>query len=455
MKKGLSSSLISFFSLGILSLALCMLPARAAGAAPERPRGQKHKVKTAKASALKKVYTSKKVVKKKKKVISAPKRKKGLSPRPRPEEPFVEDDQPEHSNELEKVNINYGPDGITLESLPNFTSVFAGRSAGTTDKNQFVFFTVDPALQSFVSQVIRRARADHVAIVAMEPSSGRVLAIGGRSRSLPNIVFHNDFPAASLFKVVTAAAALERGQVQPDSLVRFRGGDYTLGPENFRPDSRRDKRQMSISEALGKSCNPVFGRLALTLLNSDLLRRYAERFGFNSPVARDVRLPIPDDDYELSRTAAGFGEVKVSPIHAASMMAGVANEGKMPSPMFVDRIVAPTGVILYKGKSAFAKQIVHPRTAKTLLEMMESTTTIGTSRREFMFRSKPIMNMRVAAKTGTLSGQNPKGLNLWFIAAAPIERPKIAISVIVVNRKDSFSKASHLGRLVLERFFRS
>jgi hypothetical protein len=86
--------------------------------------------------------------------------------------------------------------------------------------------------------------------------------------------------------------------------------------------------------------------------------------------------------------------------------------------------------------------------------MMRNTTTIGTSRREFMRGSRPTLgNIEVAAKTGTLSGSDPVGLNNWFIAAAPISNPELAVAVITVDAKHG-AKASHLGRLVFQKFFR-
>jgi peptidoglycan glycosyltransferase len=80
--------------------------------------------------------------------------------------------------------------------------------------------------------------------------------------------------------------------------------------------------------------------------------------------------------------------------------------------------------------------------------MMTATTTIGTSRKEFLGK----VPWEVAGKTGTLKGDNPKGLNNWFIGAAPLENPRIAVAVIVINPSQVSSKASHIGRLILERY---
>jgi len=216
---------------------------------------------------------------------------------------------------------------------------------------------------------------------------------------------------------------------------------------------------MSVGEAMGKSCNPVFARIALEMLGPSTLREYVRLFGFNAEVPCDHPIPpsfatIPEDAYELSRTGAGFGDVFISPMHAAMMMSAIANDGVLVRPAFIDRVISPTGVVLFKNRPTQLRQVVNSRTADTLLKMMQYTTTMGTSRKEFMHRNRPVFpDIPVAAKTGTLTGTNPKGLNTWFIATAPMNNPQIAIAVVSVNPSDGSSKASHLGKLVLSRYF--
>jgi peptidoglycan glycosyltransferase len=353
-----------------------------------------------------------------------------------------------------------GSGGLALESTPTFRNRIADRFVDRTEGSNFVFYTIDPKLQLFVENLISNARAKHSAVVAMNPRTGAVLAIAGKSPTISNVEYHAGFPAASLFKVVTAAAAVERAGIHPQSLIRFRGGNYTLNEANYLPNARLDKRTMSVAEAMGRSCNPVFGHIGSRFLDGSVLSRYAKMFGFNKDLGLEVRLPTSDahiprsDQYELSRTAAGFGAVHISPVHAAAFMSGVANGGLLPKPRMVDRIVSPDGAVLHRSNPEMLQRIVASSTASSLMEMMEYTTTIGTSRREFQAATNTptLGGIRVAAKTGTLKGHNPQGLNNWFIAAAPLENPELAIAVITVDAAYS-SKASHLGRRVFENFF--
>lgn len=362
--------------------------------------------------------------------------------------------------ELRRVNVRTTADGdISLSERPKFDVRIGDRFAHATSNNNFVFYTLDADLQAYVTNVVNRAQANHVAVVAMEPSTGAILAIAGKSNSIQDIEYHAGFPAASLFKVVTAAAAVEHAGIATHSLIPFRGGTYTLNQANYYPDPNKDRRVMSVGEALGRSCNPVFGHLGVKYLNGDILAKYARLFGFNRGLSLEVPLPessawIPQDNqYELSRTSAGFGEVRLSPIHAAALMSGVANGGLLPRPQLIDTIVNQDGVVLHKQKPETLQRIVQPSTSESLMEMMRYTTTVGTSRREFMRGSSPTLGaIDVAGKTGTLTGDNPVGLNNWFIGAAPIQNPKIAVAVITVDPRSS-SKASHLGRLVLQKYF--
>jgi membrane peptidoglycan carboxypeptidase len=363
--------------------------------------------------------------------------------------------------ELDVVSVTSSSSGaLRLSKRPSFNARIGDRFASVTPNNNYVFYTLDPELQDFVSSVVKNAAANHVAVVAMNPRTGAILAIAGKSPTVPDIEYHAGFPAASLFKVVTAAAAVEQAGIDTNSLIAFRGGTYTLNEWNYRPNPRADRRMMSVGEAMGRSCNPVFGHIGLKYLNGSVLSRYANKFGFNQSLDFPAPLPpssasIPHEDpFELSRTSAGFGQVKISPVHAAALVAGIANDGLLPRPQLIERIADADGRTIEQPRTEILQRIVEPGTAQSLLEMMRNTTTIGTSRREFMRGSRPTLgNIEVAAKTGTLSGSDPVGLNNWFIAAAPIANPELAVAVITVDARHG-AKASHLGRLVFQKFFR-
>lgn len=369
--------------------------------------------------------------------------------------------EPSRPPPLDTVPVSFDGRIAFSPRLPSMKSRFSGRIAAVTDRNEFAFYTFDPDLQDYVEGLVRRSPDNHLAIVAMEPMTGRVLALAGHSVSLRDPMFHNGYPAASLFKVVTAAAAVEHASVTPEHLVRFRGGDYTLERHNFRADPRRDNRSMTIGEAMGRSANPVFGRIALEALSPRILGSVAHDFGFNEDLRADVPVPqsrayIPQDDYELARTGAGFGEVTITPVHAASMVSGVANGGNLLRPIFVDKVLSPTGALLYRSRPTIVSRMISQHAAQTVFEMMENTTSIGTGRRAFTDRGRPVFpHIHIAAKTGTLNGTNPAGLTRWFIAVAPRERPRIALAIVAVHPGRPRGNPSFYGRQILGRYFGS
>ncbi len=351
---------------------------------------------------------------------------------------------------------------VYLPQIPNLQTTFADKVIGQGENGEHIFYTVNPELQRYAEQLVKGAKSAHVAVIAIEPESGKILAMAEKSNTLPNALQHAGFPAASLFKVVTSAAALENSPLNPYSTIHFRGGKYTLNKYNYTPNARLDRSSMNLSEALGYSCNPVFGRVALEHLNRDILFKYARAFGFNQDLGFDVPTPessasIPGDGFGLSRTAAGFGNVFMSPIHAAAFASVPANKGKLIRPHLVDRILDKNGNLMYQARPQVLRTGIQADTAASLLQMMHYSTTQGTSKYAFYSRGKSLMtkNVPVAGKTGTLSGTNPRGLNRWFIAAAPLNNPKIALAIIAISPGNTASRPSYMGRLLLDRYLTS
>ena len=149
-------------------------------------------------------------------------------------------------------------------------------------------------------------------------------------------------PAASVFKLVTAAALLEQG-VSPGEEVCFHGGRHRLDPRLLADDPRRDRRCTTLESAFGRSTNVVFAKLAGRGLDALELRDAAARFLFNTPIPFPLALEpstalIEEDPFQLANTAAGFGPVRLTPLHAALLAAIVANGGVFVPPVLVDQV---------------------------------------------------------------------------------------------------------------------
>jgi penicillin-binding protein A len=303
--------------------------------------------------------------------------------------------------------------------------------------------TLDPHLQRAAERILSRAGAHEAAIVASDPRTGRILAWA--SRGSRDFVAEAFAPSASLFKVVTASALLDR-HVSPATRECYEGGEHAIHPEDL---ARRGSVCTTFAEALGHSVNLVFARLAQKHLTPAALRAYAASLGFSGSVPIDVPVGkslvnIPDDSFGMARASAGFWNGQLSPLGALFAMNTVANEGERIKLSVVDH-----------GARVSVGQALTPASARELGKMLEVTTRRGTAAKAF---HRPdgtayLGGVTVAAKTGTLIGGGKARMYSWFAGYAPSTKPEIAIAVMLGNDLRWHTKANIVGRELLESYF--
>ncbi len=315
-----------------------------------------------------------------------------------------------------------------------------------------------PSLQHRMAEEMRRYRVPAAAFVLLELPSGRVLAHVSHRRdgSTGDVARDPSPPAASVFKVVTSAALLDAG-VSPERRVCFGGGARRLTMDDLRDDPQRDRWCVTLSNALGRSLNAVFAKLADRHLKRSSLRRYVSAFGFGQRLPYDVAVPpspaeVPRDRLERARTAAGFWHVHLSPVHAALLAATVAHRGAMPYASVVDRVLDREGRTVWHAHRGTFRQVIPSWTARRLARMMEHTVREGTARKWFHDpRGVPFLpGLRVAGKTGSLTGRSPYRAYNWFVGLAPVQRPRYAFAALVINGPRWRIKAAHLARRALQ-----
>jgi penicillin-binding protein A len=315
--------------------------------------------------------------------------------------------------------------------------------------------TLDPRLQTRLERTLASYAVPWGVTVLLEPATGRVLAMAEHSVAEPrrrDLAVTPLAPAASVFKIVTAAALLEQG-VRPGQEVCYHGGKRRLQPKLLADDPRRDRRCMSLTEAMGHSANVIFAKLAGRGLDAPLLRATAQRFLFNSeiPFVRAVDpspAVFPEDPFGLASTAAGFGAVKLSPLHGALLAAIVANGGTFVPPTLVDQADG----VAWDGPPA-PHRVVDEAVAGALAEMMRATVTEGTARRAFRRGSGALRGVSVAGKTGSLADPNPFRDYSWFVGYAPVDRPQVAVATVIVNGRLWRARAPTVAKEALEAYF--
>ena len=316
--------------------------------------------------------------------------------------------------------------------------------------------TLDPRLQARLERTLAEAASPYAATVLLDPRTGRILAMAESSRAEPKraagLALRALAPAASIFKIVTAAALLEQGY-SPEEPVCYHGGRHRLDPKLLADDSRRDHACLPLSAAFGHSANVVFAKLADRGLSAEVLRATAGRFLFNAeiPFAAPVetsRAQIPVDRFGLANTAAGFGEVRLSPLHAALVGAVVANKGVLVPPWTID---------LVEGGEVPAAQepvrVVDERVAEQLGVMMRETVSHGTATRAFARPPRELKGVAVAGKTGSLNERAPFRDHSWFVGYAPADDPQVVVATVVVNGPLWRVRAPWVAREALAAYF--
>lgn len=353
------------------------------------------------------------------------------------------------------------PSGVSPEEIHRL--LVEGIPEGTTRAGTRIVLTLDERLQRDIFDIFRRYDPPYGVFAAIEPGTGRVRALVGYRRggeSDPWLPLKSLYPAASLVKVVTAAAALEKGEITPDEEIVYRGGIYRITRRNLHAKGGRGAGSMSLEEAIARSANSVFGKVTVDYVGGDALEEYLEKFGFGQEIPFGLpvemsRGEVPRDEYDLARTGAGLGEVYVSPLHVAMIMAAIGSSGEMPRPVLIERIEGKAGETLYRAQPSKWRDTVTPETADALLRMMVRTIEAGTSRRAFGSpRVTPLLrDMEVAGKTGSVSGWSPRMHFEWFAGVAPVEGPKLAVSALVVNNGRWKIKGSYVGKEAFNSYF--
>ncbi|MGB8930243.1 MAG: penicillin-binding transpeptidase domain-containing protein [Anaeromyxobacteraceae bacterium] len=315
--------------------------------------------------------------------------------------------------------------------------------------------TLDPGIQSQLERTLASFAVPWGATVLLEPATGRIIAMAEHAESDPRLrggVLRARPPAASVFKIVTAAALLERG-VDPQQSVCFHGGQHRLDSRLLEDDPRRDQRCMTLESAFGHSINVVFAKLAVRTLAPSELRAEAERFFFNASIpfegaVEPSRAEVPDDRFGMASAAAGFGEVRMSPLHAALLASVVANGGILSPPRLLEAVegeAAPTPHL--------PARIVDEQIAARLGEMMRVTVTEGTGRRAFSRPPPQLRGVAVAGKTGSLFDRNPLRDWSWFVGYAPADNPQVVVATVVMNGPKWRVRAPFVAREALATFF--
>ena len=335
------------------------------------------------------------------------------------------------------------------------------------DRVGYINYTFDTKVHKDMADVYLKYQPDYACFVAIDVDSGAILNLTSFIKSdekWDNLVMRSDYPAASVFKMVTAAAGIDLGKLSPETVIPFNGKSTTLYKKQvLKHKNNKWTRTPTFKESFAKSVNPVFGRIGVFDLGEKHLTAYANKFGFGETMETDFNLPPSEvnldlgTQWALAEAASGYTrDIKLSPIHAAQMAAIVANDGKMVTPYMVESVTTGNGSLLYKSRStANGEQVIRPRSARALRELMRETTRIGSARKSFqgINRYKVYKDMEIGGKTGSLTGYSPKGRHDWFVGYAEKDGKRVAYASLIVNKEKWYVRSAYVARQFIYHYF--
>lgn len=379
--------------------------------------------------------------------------------------PVAEDPKPKA---FSKEDVRELLDEVKLTSVS-----FAEEYHLETPRGRYILETsIDRDLQRFVMDLLSHSMTQHSAAVVIRPDNGQVLAMAsyennGNGGKGENLCLGADFPAASLFKIVAAAAAVEARGMNPETPLVFRGQKYTLYKSQLKEEkAKKGKRwgkKTTLKEAFSDSINPVFGKIGIHHLGSELISEYAERFLFNHPIPFDLsvtpsRYVKPMDDYEVAEVASGFNKrTLISPLHAALVTASIANGGTMMEPWLIKTLRNEAGEVLYQAAPSVMASPINRKTAGKMMALMEGTVEQGTARRAFqpLQRKRELRYVDLGAKTGTINGAiDPYKYEWMTVYALPSDGDGgLCITVMTAHGEKLGVRAKDIARLIINRHY--
>ena len=326
--------------------------------------------------------------------------------------------------------------------------------------------TIDNGLQEYMTDRLLSAKTPAVAFVAMHPTTGEVLSLVAHStlNDEGDICLDAGFPAASLFKIVSAAAAIEEHDYSAESRLSYNGKKHTLYKSQLKERKNRYTQYVTLKEAFAKSINPTFGKLGKNQLQKGSLSDFAARFGFNEIIAFELPVEpsgfyVGEDPYQWAEIASGFNRTTViSPVHGAMIAAAVLNGGKLIEPTIIKQMTDENNEIVYRANPHMIRQSISQKTSEELKKLMVETISRGTSRRTFRGHrhDRVLSKLVIGGKTGSIKNKTDDLLYDWFIGfgAEKNGHRQLALAVLVVHGKLLRARAQEFARLAIQSYFR-
>lgn len=307
------------------------------------------------------------------------------------------------------------------------------------------------------------------AIVAMEPTTGQILAMVSLpdfnpetiEKDWPSMMEDENspflaratqglYPPGSTYKIVTAAGVYDNGMTTEtfDDEGLFKKDDVTV--YNYNKESFG---KLDIKTAFEVSSNYVFCTLGYEM-GADAVKAEAEKFGVNKSF--DFDIPVSQSQIQYKKmtdldgalVSIGQGGLVMTPLHVAMMASAVANNGKMMKPYLVETVTTENGTVIGQTKPSVLYDSIGTACADYIEDMMIGVVEDGTG------TGAQISGITVACKTGTAENETDKD-HAWFVGYAPVENPTICVAVVLENAATSGGKSAvPIAKNIIRKFLK-
>jgi penicillin-binding protein A len=339
---------------------------------------------------------------------------------------------------------------IFSERKPDFSKKDITRiDQGTISRHNL---TINGSLQQFIADTSVKYKLYYGAIVVMDAHTGDILSLYGQKPTGQDCSYALEPDlAASIFKLITAVAAMDQGGMTSQSMFSYTGNAHTLYKNQLAGKRDRWTADISLADAFARSNNVVFAKIGTSCLGETPIYLTALKMGFwRSPLKEIECTPstlfFPQNDYNLAELSCGFNrQTRISPLHAAQMVTAVMNNGSMVTPRLV------------RTADVEQAQVMSSQTAQHLGTMMELTVRAGTVAKAFRGTAsdRVLRQLSIGGKSGSIDGDDPTGRRNWFVGYAQNRATGEAITIgcLLIRDRYFWIEADTFARLIMRHYF--
>lgn len=365
-----------------------------------------------------------------------------------------------------------------LESTENFhlltsNSFFLEKISNGLKGEKNIGDTVITTLDTKMQQAAYDALgSNNGAVVAIEPSTGKILTVVSKPTFDPNTVsadweelianedgilvnraMQGQYAPGSTFKIVTALAYM-RQNPDYENYTYNCTGEITINGTEIHCYRNAVHGQQNLADAIANSCNTAFSDISQKL-DYGTFKKTAESLLFDHALPGELpykqskfNLSSKDGASEKAMTAFGQGKLQVSPYHMALITAAIANGGTLMEPYLVSEVQNNTGSTVEKYMPDSYRKLMEPSEAEALSQQMKGVVDYGTAKR------LSGLSYTVAGKTGTSEySVDKEKTHSWFIGFSNVDHPDVALSVIIENSDRTGSVAMNVARQVFDAYY--